>query len=859
MFSSNSPDRLFPSTEHCSTFNNISKILLIGEIGSGKSTFINYLYNYFHKGDLNNLKSIFPSKYHPSPTHHHESNIHDNTHQYMFTDSITNKQYLFVDTPGLSDTHSIEQNEINNNKILDAITQLGNLTSIIIVVNGSINRLTTHIQSIITCLNGNIPDIILENIIVILTHVKKHESAFDLNLLNLHGKVYPFYMQNCAFVSDPQTWKNTIRDEIQSNWNHSMNQIKFILQTIDSFKQTSLNEFLQIKQIRNEIKSIFHQTYLEIIQIQNIQDELSIAFKQTDQDRTQFKMIERIQLIDAPYYNTLCSTCHQVCHSNCHLNETVITGSQIFSQCLILNNNQCQQCQNHCSYKTHYYAKKMIQITYETLDDLKIQYDQPKQIIDKIVRQKLFEIKTKSTQLSQICSGFNLANEFDNLIKSLKIQLDLLKNLETKLQAENLIIKLTKYIHTTIDRNHDQSRRQRPSMQIILQEESIEKNSIAINPLKTTDLIDLYHHTTDHSLITSILNELHQRAKGKSTGPLSTPDEIIIINKSLEKYNHKNIQELSYSYHKLQQQIYNITKSDILKIVDINPELLIENFIVQTLLDDKEKTQQETPVESSSSSVIKSFPVPDMQSTSRQNSVSIGLSHLITPPYPSLNDPSPMPPLPFDYPFEIQQHNDQPGTAFCLDDYRYDSKSTISADVELDVMPINNEPQTTYLFNSTADFTLEYQRESPSDEQTSIPDDIPSNNNLFASSNTLPNHLENKEDFRLLNTSLLLSMYNDANFQKNESRKDAIHEELERRCYGDYPILIKEKNYLLRERISTNQMKTIGELLIAQAAIKQKIRGYLINNNVTLINNIPSELIIEAYTLDYLISLKRQA
>ena len=40
-------------------------------------------------------------------------------------------------------------------------------------------------------------------------------------MLNLHGRVYPFYMQNNAFVSDPQTWKKSIHDELQPDWDYS--------------------------------------------------------------------------------------------------------------------------------------------------------------------------------------------------------------------------------------------------------------------------------------------------------------------------------------------------------------------------------------------------------------------------------------------------------------------------------------------------------------------------------------------------------------------------------------------------------------------------------------------------------------
>jgi hypothetical protein len=328
---------------------------------SGKSTFINYLANFFYDGSLKKLHVIIPNKFNRKPTlpgyQHHESNLADTTKsQTTECDAYTFEQHNviwnFIDTPGISDTSGYIEDNNNVDKIFSKIRSLEYLSGIILLLNGTVSRLTTNVKNVLYRFKQQLPDKVYSSMIVIYTNI--HDYSFsgerDMKWLGLPSSCQCFFMQNSAFSLDPTQRQPKEIKELTEDFKESMQTLKIILAKLLSLEPVLTSAFMDMDNDRNRIRGVLHEARLIVQQLQQMENELAvlelnssslgsnIRKKELMLEDIATKYVRVLEEVPTQYHNTLCINCNQVCHENCNVYETYRQGDQLLRDCSALIN-----------------------------------------------------------------------------------------------------------------------------------------------------------------------------------------------------------------------------------------------------------------------------------------------------------------------------------------------------------------------------------------------------------------------------------------------------------------------------------------------------------------------------------------
>jgi hypothetical protein len=240
------------------------RFLLLGDSGSGKSTFINYLTNFLEgEKDFDKiinkpkiLKIAIPVKnweenvLEKFKNHNKENNINDITtsqttecFEYTFN---SQSNISFIDSPGLNDTNGCESDIKNMRKIIEAVTKEKILNGIILLVNGTMPRLSTSMSNFISMLKSFLPVDIIKNVRVVLTNCEEESCNFDLECLKdifVTGE-RSYTMQNSLLRWNKEQQPSArLYETMKSSWDGSMEILELMISKLISMPSVDTHLF----------------------------------------------------------------------------------------------------------------------------------------------------------------------------------------------------------------------------------------------------------------------------------------------------------------------------------------------------------------------------------------------------------------------------------------------------------------------------------------------------------------------------------------------------------------------------------------------------------------------------------------
>eukprot|EP01132_Coremiostelium_polycephalum_P002086 gene2086-2573_t len=355
-------------------------VLIIGATGSGKSTFVNMCSNYFLDGKLHDLKIVIPTEHHVQNSMldiKHSENVKDKTQSQTSTCSVykfskNGDTYSIIDTPGFLDNRGEVQKERNITDILETVLKHSVISGVILVINGTEERLSNGVKEVINCLRGNLPNDLFNNTMVVFTFCS-YSFRFPIDSLeipNIKKEGRNFRMENFAFgipkidLPDPNE-KNRLYLKMLNDWEESCDIVGEICESIKSFPVCSTQSYAAIKKARETFTEGIHVIGNYIIQ--NLELVNQLAMDEYSMEKTAKKKITRLEHVPSPTLNLICSTCDKVCAMECTFKYNILCSN------IGLFSGKCKKCS--CYADEHYHSKKIIvpkeRSIQELLDEVK--------------------------------------------------------------------------------------------------------------------------------------------------------------------------------------------------------------------------------------------------------------------------------------------------------------------------------------------------------------------------------------------------------------------------------------------------------------------------------------------------------
>lgn len=269
-------------------------MLLIGETGSGKTSFLNLVCNFqlVHRLGFDTDVTQF-RKY----NHIHLENQVARTMESKTTGSALYEVQFddvrigIVDTPGFGDTRGLDLDKKNVKNIVDKVKDSSYMHCICFVINGRNARATPQFNYVVSEVSAVLPKMSVQNMIVVVTNTKdEFESNVDLSeLTRFLGLEIPrdhiFYLENpyCKLEKlklKGQIASDVVAQDLKRAFTDASITLEAILKTMMRFNSMNTCDFMTLFLMKEAVE----RTTLELMVACQNQTALSNVIRQKKQE-----------------------------------------------------------------------------------------------------------------------------------------------------------------------------------------------------------------------------------------------------------------------------------------------------------------------------------------------------------------------------------------------------------------------------------------------------------------------------------------------------------------------------------------------------------------------------------------------
>ena len=388
-------------------------ILLLGETGVGKSTFINALCNYLtfdsfesaRDGELQPLiysefqfrgKSITCGKRDDAEGASNRkpgSSCTQRCRAYTFTQEGENQKIRLIDTPGIADTNGFTRDEQNMKDIVSCLSEYEVLHAICILLKPNEVRLTPVLKYCIVQLLGHLHKDATSNIVFCFTN--SSPSMFEAGgTLNLLQHVLSESPQTAAIKLDEESmyyfdsegfrylacekrgleFKATQTNVFKSSWEHSSDEASRLIKHIASLEPHDVKSTLSLNLVRDILAGIEAPLAMIAEALQHNLDQTKrntaeiVRLLETHGSNAEIRKAliieeEVVETVKLEKTRTICKSMDckgRICHDPCEVHETFLGRSQafifkedreLFCEKFSLRSSECKVC--GCSRSSH--------------------------------------------------------------------------------------------------------------------------------------------------------------------------------------------------------------------------------------------------------------------------------------------------------------------------------------------------------------------------------------------------------------------------------------------------------------------------------------------------------------------------